>query len=153
METSLMNTKRIAAVLGAAALAAGISGCNDFKYQTFVAKMDGTHEVPPVTTDGRARMVVLVDPDGTRAEVTVTLSGIKTVTAVHIHRGAAGQPGTAVFTVWSPFDGEFSHDVPVTKSWQPSPGDLEDLATGKLYGELHTEDWPAGEVRAQLLKE
>lgn len=132
------------------AAAAGV-GCRDFQYQNFSADQLGSEVVPPTTSNAIGTVAILVNPDGSRAEVTVTLAGSTKPTAVHLHRGDPGTPESEpLFLVWSPLRGEFTPSQPVAASWQPTSGDLVDLRAGRIYADIHTEAWPEGELRGQL---
>jgi hypothetical protein len=64
--------------------------------------------------------------------------------AAHIHRGAPGVPGPVIF----PFDDPAS---PLDQTFVLSEDDVADLFEGNLYVNVHSPDYPAGEVRANIV--
>jgi hypothetical protein len=109
-----------------------------------------------------AQTLPAVDSDATGAgditvnlvsgEVTggVTVEGV-TATLAHIHRGFAGVNGPVVV--------DFAADPADPTRWDAVEGatlteeDIENLLTGALYVNVHTEANPAGEIRGQLQPE
>ncbi|HVS66062.1 MAG TPA: CHRD domain-containing protein [Thermoanaerobaculia bacterium] len=64
--------------------------------------------------------------------------------AAHIHRAAPGVPGPIIF----PFD---DPESPLDQTFTLSDADVVDLFTGNLYVNVHTDEFPGGEVRANLV--
>jgi hypothetical protein len=99
------------------------------------------------------------DPDGTAtAKVTVSdsleqicydvrdIRNIGTITAAHIHRGAAGQDGPPVLTLKTANEGGFRgcDDAP---QWLQ---EAMEAGFSGYYVNVHTTDYPKGAIRGQL---
>jgi len=67
------------------------------------------------------------------------------VTAGHIHLGDPGVNGSAVFAFTSPAS-------PIHEVWAVDTTDIMNLISGKLYANLHTGAFPAGEIRGQIVR-
>ena len=80
---------------------------------------------------------------------TITFSGLISATTVaHIHLGAVGVAGNPVFTIEAsgPFTSPISYSTPALTTAQ-----VADLMAGNYYINIHTVDFPNGEIRGQLL--
>lgn len=116
------------------------------------ALMEGTQEVPAVTTAGTGVALAWLDKEHTSLTVQVSTNGLSgPITMAHIHDAAAGgngdivkpltfQNGSAILP-WSTTDA----DKPLT------PALIQDFLAGKLYVNVHTAANPGGEIRGQLL--
>ena len=144
----------------------------------FAASLTGYQEVPPVFTEGNGSLNVKVSSDGTMLFYELRYSGLSSsVTQAHIHFGQ--QPingGIIVFLCDN--TGKARHGVPacpnsgtvkgtitatdVNPPLDPEPvtgqgiaagdfaGLLGALGHGDAYGNVHTSDFPAGEIRGWL---
>jgi hypothetical protein len=149
-------------------------GCDGFKYETYVAELDGALE--GVSTPARGRAIVLVSRRGERAEITLSISGVQgPVTGSYVRLAPRGQTGQPVYTLWLPGQGPFDNDSPILRVWErgasprstppgadaprgatATPFDdsmLQALRAGDLYVNVQTQQRPSGEVRGQLLPE
>lgn len=64
----------------------------------------------------------------------------------HIHLGAPGVGGGAVFPFTSPTS-------PIAETWAVDTTDIQNLFLGDLYANIHSTPFPAGEIRGQLRRE
>ncbi len=69
---------------------------------------------------------------------------VQGATAAHIHRGAVGENGPVVFGLSAEAEG--------SKTWFPTPDDVSDLVAGRLYVNVHTEAFPGGFARGQIIQ-
>jgi hypothetical protein len=117
----------------------------------FEADLSGANEVPPVATpaSGRAVLVLFDDAGTLTLHYRVTVSDISDITAAHIHAGAPGENGPVVFTL---FDGTgtFDPDNPISGSIAITNAELTELLTGNYYINVHTSEYPDGEIRGQV---
>lgn len=107
--------------------------------------LSGAQENPAVTTAAAGTGSFSFDLDTGAVEGSVTTFGI-TATAAHIHEAASGVNGPVI--------------VPLTQGpagvWSASPGamltasQLQALANGNLYVNVHSAANPGGEIRAQI---
>lgn len=114
-----------------------------FGATTYTAVLTGSQGGNNVTGMGRA--TVTLNDAQTALTINVTYSGLSgPATAAHIHRGAAGTAGPVVF----PFGSIAS---PISDSWNLTAADASDFLAGNLYVNIHTAQYPGGEIRGQLL--
>ena len=141
--------------------------------QKFLAVLLGVNETPPVQTDAKGASLVTLSEDETMLGYVVAVHNIQNVTAAHIHCGAPGVAGPVVVPLFpvgtGPYSGEptTSHVfwvagkateeniTPVPDS-EACPGGIssfaelvEKMRSGETYVNVHTEQYPAGEVRGQ----
>ncbi len=109
--------------------------------------LSGAQEVPSVdTTATGSGAITLYDGERTLA-VHVVTRDLRAPVASHVHRALAGTNGPVVFELSRDPDDEthwFVEDTPLAAA------DLDDLDSGRFYVNVHTENNPGGELRAQL---
>ena len=130
-------------------LAATLAGCSNNDAPPNLAfkqvVLSGAQENPAVTTAAFGTGSFSINLDTGAVEGSVTTFGI-TATAAHIHEAASGVNGPVI--------------VPLTQGpagvWSAAPGamltaaQLQALANGNLYVNVHSAANPGGEIRAQL---
>lgn len=118
---------------------------------TFVSSLDGAHEVPSHVTNGTGTGVVIITNETTgAATVSLSFAGMTSGTvAAHIHGSAL--PGTnapILFPLPIPLgvtSGEVD-DFAITLT----PAQITDLKAGLFYFNVHTVNFPGGEIRGQI---
>lgn len=113
----------------------------------FTAILSGDDEVPPVDTDasGVARFTL----SGDTLSFEVAVWAIDNITAAHIHLGAPGSNGGVVFPLYMGA-GTFDPDNPVSGDLTLTPENVADLLAGDYYVNVHTTEFPGGEIRGQV---
>lgn len=135
-------------IFGAALLAvAGIAMAQQDGGRPFSTSLNGAAEVPgPGDPDGRGRAELRINPGQGQVCFTLTVSGIGTPTAAHIHRAVAGQAGPIVVTLTAPSGGSskdcVNADRELLKNIVQNPSNY--------YVNVHNADFPAGAIRGQL---
>ncbi|HEX8098489.1 MAG TPA: CHRD domain-containing protein, partial [Pyrinomonadaceae bacterium] len=118
--------------------------------KTYVATLTGAQEVPPRTTDGRGTCVVILAPDETTGKAGIIFSRLSTPSnGAHIHGPAdpgVNAPIIFPFTVPAATSGSASN-LTIT----PTAQQLLELKTGKDYANVHSTQFPGGEIRGQIL--
>ena len=112
----------------------------------FKATLKGSDEVPsnPSTATGTSTLTYNSDTKTFTDETTYT--GL-TPSMGHIHKGAAGENGPVVF----PFTDLAS---PINLTSQPLTDEqVSALFNDSMYVNLHTKEYPGGEIRGQLIKQ
>jgi hypothetical protein len=145
----------------------------------FTATLSGTEVVPPVKTSGTGMANFEVSENSLSYQVNI-LNTAK-VTSVQIHKGTPGTNGDAIATVFKPKDNgrnlienmpkisDISSTTQRSSSFSYS-GNIDELAltgplkgktvsdlvlamqSGETYVVVHTEDYPKGELRGQILE-
>lgn len=118
----------------------------------FSGAFSGTAEVPPVNTSATGSVTAAYDPSAKTLHYTFTWNNLSGVpVAMHFHDGAAGTNGTVVIPI-SGFPSQVSGSV--SGASDPLNDTLiNDLMAGKFYGNIHTQNHPGGEIRAQITKQ
>ncbi|TVR71395.1 MAG: ScyD/ScyE family protein [Sphaerobacteraceae bacterium] len=134
--------------------------------QTFSTVMSGDEEVPAVMTSATGSATFVVSQDGNSVSFEVSLENLSNTTMAHIHMAGVGENGPVVAWLYpdSPpaelIPGSFSG---VLASGTITAGDLvgplageginaliDAMIAGNTYVNVHTEAFPAGEVRGQI---
>lgn len=111
------------------------------------ATLTGAAEVPgPGDTDGGGAATVRVDPAQNQVCYTLTVTGIDTATAAHIHTGATGAAGPVAVPFDAPADGSSEGCATVA----PALAQALTENPGGYYVNVHTAAFPNGAVRGQL---
>jgi len=133
------------------------------------ASLKGRNEVATGATDsrkvgdpnGRGEAYVFgVDGDPTTLCYVLTVDGIATATAAHIHEGAPGENGPVVANLAAPGDGNAADCLtegevgPGTTPKFPTgePQIVQDILAnpGDYYVNVHNTEYPGGAIRGQL---
>ncbi|MCI0693319.1 CHRD domain-containing protein [candidate division KSB1 bacterium] len=123
---------------------------------SFMAKLDGGQENPPVTTTASGTGSFALNLDRTELKYEVTYIGLSgTLTAGgHFHTSPAGRNGPVVRNIASsgdPASATISGVWRSTDATQPlTPALIDSLLTGRIYVNFHTVANPGGEIRGQL---
>ena len=150
-------------------LALGLSGVAAepaSRSQNFVAPLSGAEEVPPADTRARGLAKFHLSQDGTELHYKLIVANIENVTQAHIHLAPVGVNGPVVAWLYpdSPpaqlIEGRFNGVLAtgaITSSDLVGPlagESLEDLLdtirAGNTYVNVHTSQFPPGEVRGQI---
>ncbi|MBI3111003.1 MAG: CHRD domain-containing protein [Ignavibacteriales bacterium] len=116
----------------------------------FTAKIDGSQENPPVTTNASGTGAFVLNAAGTELAYNITVNGL-TMTAAHFHNGAAGTNAGVVRNL-SFIDNTATGVWRSTDASQPLTDSLlSELLRGRLYVNVHTSANPGGEIRGQVL--
>jgi hypothetical protein len=109
------------------------------------ADMKGSKEVPPTDSSGSGKANITYDTKSKKLSWVVTYSGLSgEPTAAHFHGPAA--PGKSAGPVV-----DISGDIK-KGSAELTPDQAADLGAGKWYLNIHTEKFPDGEIRGQVVK-
>lgn len=132
-----------------------------------VAGLDGRTEVANGATnarivgdpDGRGEVYVFgIDGDPTTLCYVLTVDGIETATAAHIHEAAAGTNGPVVANLAAPGDGNAA-DCLTEGETNKFPGNPTGIVADILanpadyYVNVHNATYPGGALRGQLAAE
>ena len=131
--------------------------------QSFSAELSGGDEVPPVDTN--ATGIANFQNNVQTVNYQLSVSDLVNVTQAHIHRGEEGENGKIVVTLYNttmptgPMSGLLSQgNITAANLEGPLAGHpLTDLISimdnGTAYVNVHTKDFPMGEIRGQISAE
>ena len=116
--------------------------------QTYVATLAGANEVPAVATDASGTVFATVD--GTSVTITGSFSGLASAYAAsHVHAGEAGTNGGVLFPLAPTVDAD-ERGGTFDETLTFSQDQLDALAAGSLYVNVHSADNSGGEIRGQF---
>lgn len=139
-----MRSRIATSVLFAALLAAGCAS-TDWQTTGQQVRLWGSNEVPPNSSMAYGTGTVNI---GTDRSVTVTLSVVDMApTAAHIHEGPASANGPVIV----PLQKISANAFTAAPNAQLTEAQYAAYKAGNLYVNVHSEKYPGGEVRAQLM--
>jgi hypothetical protein len=110
---------------------------------TFKADLKSSDEVPPNDSAGKGTAEVTVDTDANKVNWKVTQEGLTgDPTAAHIHGPAKAGENAGPVVDLSANIMEGSADI--------TPEQIQMLRDGNAYVNIHTAQYPDGEIRGQL---
>ena len=157
-----MHLRRILANAFIVTMAAlGFNACSDDPQEKYIAELRSSNEVPANTSSATGRVVFLVSKDASFAEYSVEVSGLSGgIQGGHFHRGAAGVNGPVIISFFAAnsvtpgtTDLEINRSIGRTLTKTQLDLILTDLRAGNIYGNVHTPNFPGGEIRAQLIRQ
>ena len=126
----------------------------------FSAALSGLSEVPEVATTASGEAAFTLADGGEKIFYVLQISGMSTLISAHLHLAGAGTNGPAIAEIYPAdalsceSDGTvIAGDITAVDLQIPgyTMADLaDDLAVGGVYVNVHSEQWPAGEVRGQV---
>jgi uncharacterized protein (DUF1800 family) len=122
--------------------------------RTYVAILNGASEVPPIITASTGASNVILSPDETSALVSMSFSNLSAgQTAAHIHGPA--EPGNSAPGTILDLDQPLGQVSNLLWVFAPVGGmsvtdQVNALKTGRLYVNVHSANFPSGEIRGWL---
>ena len=110
----------------------------------FTATLNGAQETPSTNSTGTGTATLLMSPDEQTARVSLNFAGLSTAqTAAHIHGpGAPGVLAPVLFPLPNGNLSDFIINLTAT--------DVQNLKNGLLYINVHSSNFPNGEIRGQF---
>ncbi|HEX5515529.1 MAG TPA: CHRD domain-containing protein [Gammaproteobacteria bacterium] len=137
--------------------------------QVFVANLSGFSEIPPRQTEATGAVAVSLNPDGQSLHYRLSVSNLQDVTAAHLHLGRTdengpvvvpllgeGAPGGAATPPTGMANGVIAEgDISAASLTGPLANTplvvlVELMRSGAIYANVHTTQFPEGEIRGQL---
>lgn len=144
--------------------AVGLAGCSDNdknktnptppeqpqpELLSYEVQLEGEQQVPMAETDQSAMATVTINKTDMMVMATLDLSDVTGVSAAHIHAGEVGTNGPVAFGFAdADADGVWTIEAEDVTSMQHDA-----LAAGQWYVNVHTESFPDGELRGQILSD
>ncbi|WP_111641668.1 CHRD domain-containing protein [Marinimicrobium alkaliphilum] len=119
----------------------------DPELQSYDVLLEGKQEVPKVSTDQSATAAVTVNRTDMMVMAAMNLSDVVGVNAAHIHAGDVGTNGPVVFG----FSDSGDNGIWVIEGEALTEVQHDALLAGGWYINVHTESFPDGELRGQIL--
>jgi uncharacterized protein (DUF1800 family) len=122
--------------------------------RTYVATLNGASEVPPEITSATGTATVILAPDETSALISLSFSNLSSPqTSAHIHGPA--DPGNNAPGILKDLDQPLGQVSNLLWIFAPVGGvsvqdQVNALKTGRLYANVHTANFPSGEIRGWL---
>ena len=122
--------------------------------RTYVATLNGASEVPPEITSATGSATVILSPDETAALISLSFSNLSSPqTSAHIHGPA--DPGNNAPGILKDLDQPLGQVSNLLWVFAPVGGvtvqdQVNALKTGRLYANVHTANFPSGEIRGWL---
>ena len=110
----------------------------------FTARLDGAQEVPANNSTVTGTGIFALSPDLQTLVYDISYTGALsgTETMAHIHRGAPGVAGPVVYPLPIGNHKTLTQTLTIT--------DVNDLLAGLLYVNIHSTNFPGGEIRGQI---
>jgi len=134
------------------------------KAHTFSATLSGKDEVPPTKSIANGTAKFQVNENDSQISYWVNLTGLKKIIQAHIHNGTSGQNGDVLVNLSNsksaknPDNPEIQLTGTITKDDLQGPlkgRELSDLLivmrNGQAYVNAHTEIYPKGAIRGQIM--
>jgi|GEM_PF-111499 len=132
----------------------------------FTANLSGDEEVPPIDTPARGNATFELNDNGTMLHYRLMVENITNVTMAHIHMAPFGQNGSVVAWLYpnvppavlipGRFDGLLAEgNITSANLTGPLAGKsfdilMESIMNETAYVNVHTDRYPAGEIRGQI---
>ena len=117
----------------------------------FIGELSGTQEVPVNASSATGSAIAELDELETTLTVSVYWSGLGSNTvAGHVHGPASPGANAPILFDLMPPAGAMAGQV-LAKTFAVNPTQVGYLKGGQLYANIHSENFMAGEIRAQLL--
>ena len=156
--------RRVLMMMGAAVLTLGIAGSAQAQSMQFTAQLSGANETPGVLTGAYANATVTLDLGSQTVSWVIDVFNMPSGTNnAHFHVGGPGLAGPTVVNV--AFPAGVSNDYRLSgsataanllvradqgiRSWEDF---LQALVGGQTYLNIHSVNFPGGEIRGQELR-
>ncbi len=117
----------------------------------YTAMLDAEQETEDVDSEGTGLATFNLSKSGMEVNYRVVLDGLtEPAMMAHLHMAPAGTNGDVVVNLSDGIDGNV-----ISGSFDPTEFDglLEAMNAGEIYINVHTTNFPAGEVRGQLMRD
>ena len=122
----------------------------------FEASLDGEQENPPTSSVASGKGFFTLSEDRSSLKYDITITGLKSyIRYSQLYRGVNGENGESIVTLNSPSQEE-NDTFRFRGTWSSNDEDpltselADDLIGGDVYVNIHSEDYPEGEIRGQI---
>jgi len=119
--------------------------------EAFTATLKGSNDVPPNKSDATGKLVSLLATDELRLDFILQTNDLTNIVAAHFHHAPAGSNGPIVKTITiDPLTNGSVGSWTSTDVEPLTPALVAALKAGNIYVNVHTTQFPAGEIRGQV---
>jgi len=153
----------VAVLIGISVPLMGVGAVNQSSSsRPFSAQLSGQQAVPPISTRASGQATFMLSSDGKELGYKLDVSNIDNVTMAHIHLAPAGKNGPIVVWLYSGptktggFSGTLAEgtitaaDLRGQLAGKTIADLVKEIDAGNAYVNVHTEKYPAGEIRGQI---
>lgn len=116
---------------------------------SFISSLDGNQVNPSVSTNGTGFATFTLTPEGLVFKVTIT--GLSSsITSSHIHSGNVGVSGGVLLSLTSYVKNDNLIEGTISNL---TDSQKNEIISGKTYINVHTSNFPSGEIRGQIYLE
>lgn len=115
--------------------------------EAWLAVLSGDNVIPAVESSARGTALLVLHEPEMNLLYYLHVFDLQNVTAAHIHLGAPDANGGVIFTFDPPTSGSSSGSIDLTDT------DLQNLKSGMFYVQVHTQQFPGGELRGQVTQQ
>jgi uncharacterized protein (TIGR03382 family) len=145
---------------------AGLATTAQAQFITFTATLSGAQEVPANTSPATGTATLVLNTVTNAFTIDLQFSGLTApVTVAHIHRAAAGVNGPVIIGLdgmalsggrptWNliaPGVTSFNSGGPLTAPFNFPAAEVANLIAGNTYFNIHSSNFPGGEIRGQII--
>ena len=127
----------------------------------FTTHLSGDNEVPSRETNATGEAIVRISKDESMIYFKIIVANIENVRASHFHKALPGENGGVVVGLFlgpkkeGRFDGILSEGYVTAESFAEDGENnlamlIQDIRSGDIYVNVHTDKYPPGELRGQL---
>ncbi len=158
--------RKLRFIVLALAIALALVGTAAANKGNFVAHLSGGQEVPSNDSLGQGQAIFQVNADGTELHYTLIAANLENITQAHIHVGPPGTNGLVVLWLYPSapppqliagrFSGVLTEGTATAANLvgpfagQPLSVLIAALESGGAYTNVHTTQYPPGEIRGQV---
>lgn len=135
---------------------------------TFQTHVTGAEETPPKDTPAQGQAIFRLSRDGSELHYTIIVANIQNPIMSHIHLGPVGEAGPPVLWLYpsepplqpqlipGQVEGVLGRGVATAANLvgplagQPLSALVDAIRAGNAYANVHTSQFPAGEIRGQI---
>jgi hypothetical protein len=117
--------------------------------KAYTAMLDAEQEVADVNSDATGLSTFNLSKSGMEVNYQVVVQGLTgPITMAHLHNAPAGVDGPVVVDLGDGINGNV-----ISGTFDPAAfeGLLDEMMAGNIYINVHTDQFPAGEIRGQLM--
>ena len=119
----------------------------------FIANLNGSNEVPATSSSATGSLIAILSKGQKSLTFSLQTQGLQNIIAAHFHHARQGVTGPVVKTININHQTGTASGVWTSTDAQPlTPELVQALLNGDIYVNVHTLQFPGGEIRGQLFQ-